>query len=405
MDTAATAVDAGTDSAEPTELASGCPARGTSWSGAFRASWPAWAVAHFCTLLALAIAKYEVTHFRISSTQATSAAHSGLLGFDAAWYRLIAESGYRGAGYSSLRFFPALPVITHLLHDVTRLPTGAVLLAIAAVCSLAATMVVYSLTVFELGDQALGSRAAWLFSLVPSAYVLTMGYSEAPFILACAGCLFCLRRQRWIWAAALGYLAGLTRPLGVLLALAATVEVLRESGLVAALGPSRPPSGDLARRSLAVAGPVAGTVTYLGWVAASYHDFFAPVTIQLNGRRHGSVTDPLAVLVHSASQVVHTHDLVVAGELAAVVLSVAMAAVALYKLPLSYGVFSAAVVVVSISGHSLDSYARYAWSAFPLVMAGAALLRSERVAVPVLVASGVGLLGLAMLSFQGVYVP
>ena len=54
--------------------------------------------------------------------------------------------------------------------------------------------------------------------------------------------------------------------------------------------------------------------------------------------------------------------------------------VAFWRLPVSYGAFAFCVVVVALSGSNLDSFERYALSAFPLVMAGATLLRSARVA-------------------------
>jgi hypothetical protein len=61
--------------------------------------------------------------------------------------------------------------------------------------------------------------------------------------------------------------------------------------------------------------------------------------------------------------------------------------------------------VVAVSGSNLDSFERYALSAFPLVMAASTLLRSGRVATVTYVLSGAAMALYAVLAFQGAYVP
>ncbi len=74
-------------------------------------------------------------------------------------------------------------------------------------------------------------------------------------------------------------------------------------------------------------------------------------------------------------------------------------------LPISYGLYSVAIVVVAASGSNLDSFERYALSAFPLLLAAATLLRSRRVETTVLVLSAATMFGYALLAFLGAYVP
>jgi hypothetical protein len=62
-------------------------------------------------------------------------------------------------------------------------------------------------------------------------------------------------------------------------------------------------------------------------------------------------------------------------------------------------------MAVALTGSNLDSFERYALSAFPLVLAGASVTSSERVFRVVLVFSAVGLLGYALLAFANLYVP
>jgi hypothetical protein len=58
-----------------------------------------------------------------------------------------------------------------------------------------------------------------------------------------------------------------------------------------------------------------------------------------------------------------------------------------------------------LSGSNLDSFERYALSAFPLVIAASTLLRSTRVATVIYVLSGAAMALYAVLAFQGAYVP
>jgi len=79
--------------------------------------------------------------------------------------------------------------------------------------------------------------------------------------------------------------------------------------------------------------------------------------------------------------------------------------VAFKKLPSSYAWFSLAVVVLALSGSNLDSFERYALSAFPLTIAAAMLMRSRRVAVVVLLGTASAMTIYCFLAFQGVYIP
>ena len=75
------------------------------------------------------------------------------------------------------------------------------------------------------------------------------------------------------------------------------------------------------------------------------------------------------------------------------------------KLPASYGAFATAIVVVALSGTNLDSFERYALSAFPLVIVGAMGLASSRVERTVFTLSAAGLFAYALLAFLNLSVP
>ncbi len=84
---------------------------------------------------------------------------------------------------------------------------------------------------------------------------------------------------------------------------------------------------------------------------------------------------------------------------------VVLIVVLLRRLPASYGTYAAAMLVVNLSARNLDSFERYAMSAFPLVLAVALVTARPDVERPVLAASAAGLVGYSVLGFLGVYVP
>jgi hypothetical protein len=86
-------------------------------------------------------------------------------------------------------------------------------------------------------------------------------------------------------------------------------------------------------------------------------------------------------------------------------LFVALIVVLFRRLPSSYGWYAAAMVLVNVSARNLDSFERYAMSAFPLVLAVALVTDRPDVERPVLTLSAAGLVGYSVLAFLGVYVP
>jgi hypothetical protein len=355
-----------------------------------------WVVARVVVGVALAVAHQRAASGHLSAT-ATSRVHQGLLGWDAGWYESIARQGYWGAGHDSLRFFPLFPLLARALSVLPGIGVGTAVVVVANVCALAGTAVVVGLVRWETGDDRLAGRAAWLICLAPAAFTFVMGYAEGTLLVLAAGTVWALRARRWWWAAALGVAAGLTRPLGALLVVPALVEGwrgLRSSGV-----------GEKVGRVAAVAGPVVGTGAFLGWVGWRYGNALTPIRLQAEGVHHGHLADPIVTLAHDASYLVHGHHLGEGLHLPWVVLAVGLVVVTFRKWPASYGAFAVAVLALALTGSNLDSFERYALSAFPLVLAGASLTGDKRVLRVVLVASAAGLMGYALLAFTNLYVP
>ena len=361
-------------------------------------AWLPWLTARVITLCALGLAKFEVSHFRITNAKAVLESHDGLLGSDAGWYQTIAAHGYGSLPRSAIRFFPLLPLLDRGLSDITSLTVGIASLVITNAASLLLGIGIYALARSEFPDPVVARRAVWLIMLAPPAFVFVMGYSEALLVLLAVAFFVNIRRGNWWWAGLFGYLAGSARPIGCLLAVPAVIEVIRSWRTDG--------SGAWPGKVVAIVASAAGTVTYLGWVSAMYGEgFLEPLKIQQQQAHHGALTDPVSTMYHALANVAHGHHVGDALHVPWIGVAAILIIVAFWRLPVSYGAFALCVVVVALSGSNLDSFERYALSAFPLVMAGATLIRSPRVATVTYVLSGTAMALYAVLAFQGAYVP
>ncbi|WP_244957226.1 hypothetical protein [Candidatus Frankia nodulisporulans] len=193
----------------------------------------AWLAARVVVGAALAMTRFIAD--QAQGDQNLTLRTTGLLGWDAGWYRTIAESGYGGAGAESRRFFPLLPMAVRGLAQVPGAAgrEGPILLVIVNVCALGLALALVRLATVEgLGEDAT-SRLIWFTALAPPAFVLVMGYAEAVAGLLAVAVFLGARTRRFELAALAGLLGGLCRPLGVLLVVPLAIEATRGSRLAA----------------------------------------------------------------------------------------------------------------------------------------------------------------------------
>lgn len=350
-----------------------------------------WVVARAVVLAAQALAEYA--HDDLGARPPAGRTTSGLLGWDAAWYVRIARHGYDSVSEEALRFFPLFPALGRAVGVLTGTRAGVLLVANAA--ALVAGFLMHRLVVDETGDRAIAARATWLLALFPASFVLVMGYAEALFLCLALATFLALRSQRW-WAAALaGFAAGLTRPLGVVLAIPAVIEAFRR----------RPSAGRSVPNIAAAVAPIAGLATYLLWVQVRFGDWLLPLRLQSADARRGSFSDPASRLVEAGRDLAAGDRIGSGLHLPWAVAAIVLVVVLLARWPASYGLFAAAVVAVALSADNLDSFERYALSAFPLIAAAAALAKPVWIERPVYALSSAGLAAYAVLAFLGAYVP
>ena len=204
------------------------------------------------------------------------------------------------------------------------------------------------------------------------------------------------RPPNFVLAGVLAFVAALTRPIGVLLALVVAVELVRwwsrlgRNRRVAGLG--------------ATAAPLVGLVGFGLWSQHEVGDFWAPLSVQFQSSHHGALADPLVTAYHDVRGLWHGH-VGTALHVPWVVLALFLLVVCWRKLPASYTAFSAAVLLVAVAGSNLDSFERYALGAFPLTISAALICGKPVVERVVLVLLPAALAAYALLAFLNISVP
>lgn len=322
----------------------------------------------------------------------------GLLAWDGAAYRDIAARGYDVLPDEVLRFFPLFPLAGRILAFGSERFAGLGLVVVANVAAYVAMVLAHRLARLELGERV-AALVPWLMALYPAAFVLVLAYSEALVLVAALACFLALRQQRWWVAALAGVLAGGCRPLGVVLVLPALVEVLRD--LTPALRARR--GRELLARTAAVVAPLAGLGAYLAYAGIAAGDWWAPVRIQ--GTFRGDLVEPVTRLLRAIGEVFSAERLGDGLHAPFALGLVALVVVAARRLPLSYTLYSAALVILSISAENLNSLERYGLNAFPLLFVVAIIATRLRITAAVLAASAGMLVAFTALAYLGAYVP
>jgi len=362
-----------------------------------RAALPGWVVARVVVLGAFVVAHVVAAKVDRQVPGFSSRLNRGLLSWDGRWYVDIAHRGYAALPDESLRFFPLYPLAGLVLSPLLAGHIGAALLVVSNVAALLLGALVHRLCLTETGDASLARRAAWFVALAPPLFVMVMGYGEPVALALSVACVWALRRRRWGWAAAAGFLAGLTRPVGLILVVPAAIEAVR--GLGAAPGRER------ATRVLAVAAPVLGAGSFLLWVWARFGDALLPLDVQNRAYLRGGFVDPVSTLVRSTANVLDGHAGLNGMHLPWVVIVVALTVVVCRRWPVAYGAYAVASLVLALSARNLGSFERYGFGAFPVVLALATITArpwAERAALAICAAT---MAAYATLAFLLYYVP
>jgi Gpi18-like mannosyltransferase len=141
----------------------------------------------------------------------------GWVRWDAGWYLSIVERGYwiNPQGPSNVAFFPLLPLLIKLVALLTGNAVVAGLLVVN-IAALGATLALWRWVRAEAGPVAAESSVLWLL-VYPFSFFLHSIYAETLYFLLVTLALAASSRGHRLTAGLWGFLAALTRPMGMLL--------------------------------------------------------------------------------------------------------------------------------------------------------------------------------------------
>jgi hypothetical protein len=148
--------------------------------------------------------------------------------WDVGWYAQIAVRGY--AKLSEAAYFPLFPALIRL--GTTVFPgLGAVVVGFV-IGNVALLFALVLLTLWidrESGSERVALLAAPLLLALPLGFFLSMAYTDALFLALAIAAYAAARRSRWLLAAVVAFLAGLTRPTALILILPLAWEYARRA--------------------------------------------------------------------------------------------------------------------------------------------------------------------------------
>lgn len=290
--------------------------------------------------------------------------------WDACWYTKIATFGYAPSG-SETAFFPFFPALMRL---VSPLFGGNIVLAGIAISTTALVLALWGvqrLAARDVGDAA-ARRAVMYIAIFPAAFFFFAPFTESLFLALAVWSMELARSGRWGAAGALGLLAGMTRPVGIFLAL---------PNLWLALSSHRgtdPRSRGLGPW-LAAAAPIVGFAVFtLFSVRLS-----GETPIDAQGRWWGSapVHPPWEVIDATLAWIARTGDGLQTVNLALLVGAAILLVIGLVRLPIEYSLFAAPHVILAatrILPTPLTSTTRHLMIVFPLFVVLALLGERRR---------------------------
>ncbi len=321
----------------------------------------------------------------------------GLFAWDGAFYRDIADYGYEALPTSALRFFPLLPMLARVGGFLLGGNVGLALIVIVNLAALASGVLIYRLALGETSDRGVSARSAWIIALLPPATVMVLGYAEAMMMAISIAAFLRFRNNQWWSAAGLGLLAGLSRPLGVALALPMAIEALR--------GWSSASSTERGVRLTAVVSPFIGLGGYLIWVEMRFGDWRLPLRAQTAADLRGEFINPILKVIDAIWGMFGSERLGEGLHAPWIVFYIILLVILFRRWPVSYASYAAVIIVFALSAQSLGSFERYGFSAFPLICAIAQLLDHPVVERAAMIVSGAAMTAFAVLIFTGAFVP
>lgn len=283
---------------------------------------------------------------------------------DAAHFIYIAEHGYDQ--WWRAAFFPLFPLLEHVVAPVFAGDAGFAGLFISNAAFLGALVIGRDLLEKDFGGEV-AHRAMLYLAIFPTAFYYFAPYSESLFLIFALGSFAAMRARRWWLAGLLGGIAALTRSQAILLALPFACEFY----FAWRSGARRPRLRQFAWVALIPAG-VGAYSAYLGIV---FRDPLAFSKAQVYWTR--DLQWPGESIVVTIQTLVAGHQPAVlvahmALNLMALLTFIVLSAIVLRKLPLSYGLYTVATLLLILlvapayGATALQSSGRFVATLFPV---------------------------------------
>jgi Dolichyl-phosphate-mannose-protein mannosyltransferase len=294
-----------------------------------------------------------------------------LTSWDGLWYFEVVRHGYPTSVPSPITyfdpearaaFFPLYPIVVRAADRV--LPGGEVMAGLFVNLVLGAIAVLLvGVIARRLFDADVAGRAMVLMALFPGSFVLSFSYSEALMLVLVAAALLLLLDRRWILAGLVSALATASRPNAIAIvaacAVAAWLAWRRERDWRAWLAPLLAPIGFLAFQLYLWAHT--GELTVWARVQQDAWNEGASFGWTALRRTAEAFTSPF----DSATNII-TMLCVVATIIGIYVLFKA-------KLPASFVAYTLVVIALMLLPATVTARPRFLYTAFPILIAGAAI--------------------------------
>jgi hypothetical protein len=286
--------------------------------------------------------------------------------WDAVHHLNLARLGYFQASEGDSVFFPLFPALTRLASLLTGGDYTIAGLVISTLACVAALALLYMLAETYYGTLP-AKWAIVVLAAFPTAVFLVAPYSESLFLSLTLAAFLAARKRRWWLAGVMGFLAGLTRPNGMIISAAFMLLALQE------WREDRPRL--LGRRSVSMLGgislPLIGGLAFLAWRSANG---FPPISQILEEYSGLVMADPLTGLTTAITQWLRVHDLPTTLDVASALGFIALIAFMVMRprwRRAEWITFAAANMLLFLSkrsfvASSLQSMSRYVLVLFPV---------------------------------------
>lgn len=145
--------------------------------------------------------------------------------FDGVNYLDIARDGYADPNFA---FFPLFPLLISLMRHLTTLPLLESGLLINHLVFFVSLVIFYKIALLDY-DQKIAWRSLLLLLLFPVSFFFAAIYTEATYFLLATLAFYFARKEKWLWAGLFGFLAGLSRLVGISLLIAFLLEWMMQN--------------------------------------------------------------------------------------------------------------------------------------------------------------------------------